>query len=91
MSAQDKIQTQPMRVLPGVLEAAGAAAYGDGYPWTSAYGYAAAIVGTSDCVAVWVAAARYLRGWVDACNADNKLRLPKWLQELPDLPVEGLR
>ncbi len=91
MSAADKLPTLPMRTLPGVLEAAGRAAYGDGYPWTSAYGYAAAIVGTSDCVAVWVAASRYLRGWVDACNEDGKVTLPKWLRELPDLPVEGVR
>ena len=86
----DKIPTLPMKTLTGVLEAAGRAAYFDGYPWTSAFGYAAAVVGTSDCNMLWESAMRYLRGWIAAREEDEPGSVPAWLKKVPDLDPRAL-
>lgn len=86
----DKLPTLPMKTLPGVMEAAGQAAYIDGYPWTSAFGYSAAVVGTSDCNQLWEGAMRYLRGWLDAREKDAPGSVPAWLKKVPDLDPRAL-
>jgi hypothetical protein len=77
-----KIPTSEIKLLPGTLENAGRAAYFDAYPWQSAFAYAASIVGTSDCSAVWEAAQRFLSGWIEGASVDGKVPVPKWLKDL---------
>jgi hypothetical protein len=83
-----KIPTQGMKLLPGTLETAGSSAYYDGYPWTSAFGYAAAVVGSSDCVTVWYASMRFLSGWIGAADTDRKVKVPRWMRDMIQMGTE---
>ena len=85
-----KVPIGEIKTLPDVLRSAGRAAYGDGYPWWTCFAYAAAMVGSTDAVAVITCAQVYLGGWIAGADDDQKISVPKWLRDLSIVEVELL-